>query len=91
MRERKDKDNMGIAVKTLLEQEFFKDFYIVAGAKGLHKEVQGIAVMDAPGCLSMDKRERACHYFRIFDFYGAGLYEKVLQRWDDADDFRNGY
>ncbi len=48
MRERKDKDNMGIAVKTLLEQEFFKDFYIVAGAKGLHKEVQGIAVMDAP-------------------------------------------
>lgn len=48
MRERKDRDNMGIAVKTLLEQEFFKDFYIVAGAKGLHKEVQGIAVMDAP-------------------------------------------
>ena len=48
MGERKDRDNMGIAVKTLLEQEFFKDFYLVAGAKGLHKEVQGIAVMDAP-------------------------------------------
>lgn len=39
---------MGIAIKTLLEQEFFKDFYIVAGEKGLHKEVQGIAIMDAP-------------------------------------------
>lgn len=39
---------MGIAIKTLLEQEFFKDFYIVAGEKGLLKEVQGIAIMDAP-------------------------------------------
>ena len=39
---------MGIAMKTLLEQEFFKDFYVVGGAKGLQREVQGIAIMDAP-------------------------------------------
>lgn len=39
---------MGIAVKTLLEQEFFKDFKVVAGEKGVHREVQGIAIMDAP-------------------------------------------
>lgn len=39
---------MGIAIKTLLEQEFFKDFRVVAGTKGLHREVQGIAIMDAP-------------------------------------------
>lgn len=39
---------MGIAVKTLLEQEFFKDFNVVAGEKGVHREVQGIAIMDAP-------------------------------------------
>ena len=39
---------MGISIKTLLEHEFFKDFHIVAGSKGIQKEVQGIAVMDAP-------------------------------------------
>lgn len=39
---------MGIAIKALLEQEFFKDFYVIAGEKGLHREVQGIAILDAP-------------------------------------------
>lgn len=39
---------MGISIKTLLEHEFFKDFHIVAGSGGIQKEVQGIAVMDAP-------------------------------------------
>lgn len=45
---RKGRGSMGIAMKTLLEQEFFKDFYVVGGAKGLQREVQGIAIMDAP-------------------------------------------
>ncbi len=39
---------MGIAVKELLALEYFKDFYVVAGRKGLHKEIQGITMLAAP-------------------------------------------
>ena len=39
---------MGIAIQELLSQEYFKDFYVLAGAKGLHREIQGITVMEAP-------------------------------------------
>ena len=46
---------MGIALYQLLAQEFFKDFHVVAGRKGISKEVQGVAVMDAPDALRWTK------------------------------------
>ncbi len=39
---------MGIAVRELLALEYFKDFEVVAGRGGLHKEIQGIACLEAP-------------------------------------------
>ena len=39
---------MGIAVRELLAIEFFKDFYVVAGKKGLDREIQGITILEAP-------------------------------------------
>lgn len=39
---------MGISIKYLLEQEFFKEFEVVAGVRGIEREAQGIAVLDAP-------------------------------------------
>lgn len=39
---------MGIAIQDLLALEFFKDFYVVAGKRGLGKEIQGVTVLDAP-------------------------------------------
>lgn len=39
---------MGIAVSELLKMEYFKDFHVLAGKKGLHKEIQGITVLEAP-------------------------------------------
>lgn len=39
---------MGIVLQELLSLEYFKDFQVVAGRKGLHKEIQGVTVMDAP-------------------------------------------
>lgn len=39
---------MGIAISELMKMEYFKDFYILAGKKGLHKEVQGVTVLEAP-------------------------------------------
>ncbi len=39
---------MGIAVKELLAMEYFKDFRVVAGRKGLSKEIQGVTILEAP-------------------------------------------
>lgn len=39
---------MGIVLKELLALDFFKDFQVVAGRKGLNKEIQGVTVQDAP-------------------------------------------
>lgn len=39
---------MGITVAELLQNEFFRDFKVLAGQGGLNNQVQGIAVLDAP-------------------------------------------
>lgn len=39
---------MGIAVRELLALEYFKDFYVAAGKKGLDREIQGITMLEAP-------------------------------------------
>lgn len=39
---------MGIAVGKLLQLEYFKDFNVLAGAGGLDKEIQGVAILDSP-------------------------------------------
>lgn len=46
---------MGIAIQELLSQEYFKDFYVLAGAKGLNREIQGITVMEAPDAFHWTK------------------------------------
>ena len=46
---------MGIALYQLLAQEYFKEFHVIAGQKGLSREVQGVAVMDAPDALRWTK------------------------------------
>lgn len=39
---------MGIAVQDLLALEYFKNFHVIAGRKGLHREIQGITCLEAP-------------------------------------------
>ena len=46
---------MGISIQEILSAEFFKDFEIIAGRKGIHKEVQGITSMEAPDCFKWTK------------------------------------
>ena len=46
---------MGIAVQELLANEFFKEFEVVAGRKGLYKEMQGITVFEAPDAFKWTK------------------------------------
>ncbi|SHK86334.1 PucR family transcriptional regulator [Hespellia stercorisuis] len=46
---------MGIAVRELLALDYFKDFHVVAGHKGLSKEIQGIATLEAPDATRWSK------------------------------------
>ena len=39
---------MGITVRELLSVEYFRDFTVIAGKKGLNREIQGVTVADAP-------------------------------------------
>ena len=46
---------MGIAVKELLTLEYFKDYHVIAGKSGLHIEIQGTSLLDAPDALRVAK------------------------------------
>lgn len=46
---------MGIALKDLLKLDYFKDFRVIAGQKGINREIQGVAVMDAPDAMRWSK------------------------------------
>lgn len=39
---------MGLAISEILGSEYFKGFKILAGHNGIHKQIQGIAILDAP-------------------------------------------
>ncbi|MBP1581797.1 MAG: PucR family transcriptional regulator ligand-binding domain-containing protein [Oscillospiraceae bacterium] len=39
---------MGISVGELLSQEFFRDFQVIAGRRGLNREIQGVTFLEAP-------------------------------------------
>lgn len=39
---------MGITIQEMIESEYFQDFKVIAGHRGLDKQIQGIAIFDAP-------------------------------------------
>lgn len=39
---------MGVSVAEILEKDFFSRFQVIAGHNGIHKHIQGVAVLDAP-------------------------------------------
>ena len=39
---------MGISIGELLSVEFFRDFQVIAGKKGLSREIQGVTILEAP-------------------------------------------
>lgn len=63
---------MGIAVKELLTLEYFKDYHVIAGKSGLHKEIQGTTLLEAPDALRWAK-ERAGPFLRICISSGTRL------------------
>ena len=39
---------MGLEISEMLRADYFKDFKVLAGHNGLNKQIQGIAILDAP-------------------------------------------
>jgi purine catabolism regulator len=39
---------MGVSIKEILSSEFFKEYYIISGEKGINREIQGVVLIDAP-------------------------------------------
>lgn len=39
---------MGLTIREMLTADYFKDFKVLAGRKGLDKQIQGVAILDAP-------------------------------------------
>lgn len=49
---------MGIRICDILENDYFRDFQVIAGHAGLDRQFQGFAFMDAPDSLKwMNRRE----------------------------------
>ena len=51
---------MGITVRELLNVEFFRDFKVIAGNRGLHREIQGVTVADAPDGYRWKSEKELC-------------------------------
>ena len=51
---------MGITVRDLLSVEFFRDFKVIAGRKGLNREIQGVTVADAPDGYRWKSEKELC-------------------------------
>ena len=46
---------MGISVNELMSLDYFKDFVILAGYRGMKKRIQGVTLLDAPDGLRWAK------------------------------------
>ena len=50
---------MGISVGDLLSMDFFKDFHVIAGHKGLNREIQGVSFLEGYGVSRAEELEKS--------------------------------
>jgi len=76
---------MGISIREILDNNFFKDYELMAGHGGLNNQVQGIAILDAPdGFNWTTNKELVLTSGYVFQ-QNPGLLEKYVQ----TDYFKN--
>lgn len=70
---------MGLEISDILRADYFKDFRVLAGHKGLNKQIQGIAILDAPDGYKWTKgRELVVSSGYIFQA-NPNLFEEYLK------------
>lgn len=76
---------MGVTIRTILSSDMFKDYKLIAGEKGLDKQVQGIAILDAPDGFNWSKgRELVISSGYVFQ-QNPGLFAEYMK----TDQFKN--
>ncbi|MBU5424849.1 PucR family transcriptional regulator ligand-binding domain-containing protein [Tissierella pigra] len=75
---------MGLTVREMLGAEFFKDFKVIGGHEGLDKQIQGIAVFDAPDGYNWTKGRELI----ISSGYLFQQQPKLFQEYVKTDVFR---
>lgn len=69
---------MGLAISEMLRADYFKDFKVLAGHGGIDKQIQGIAILDAPDGYKWTKgRELVVSSGYIFKAH-PDLFEKYM-------------
>ncbi len=76
---------MGLTIREMLDAEFFKDFKLLAGNKGLDNQIQGVAILDAPDGFQWTKGRE----FVISSGYVFHQHPKLFEDYLKTDIFRD--
>lgn len=77
-------DTMGLTIREMLDAEFFKDFKLIAGNKGLDNQIQGVAILDAPDGFKWTKGRE----FVISSGYVFHQHPKLFEDYLKTDIFK---
>lgn len=75
---------MGLTIREMLNAEFFKDFKLMAGNRGLDNQIQGVAILDAPDGFQWTKGKE----FVISSGYVFHQHPKLFEEYLKTDIFR---
>ncbi len=75
---------MGLTIREMLDAEFFKDFKLIAGNKGLDNQIQGVAILDAPDGFKWTKGRE----FVISSGYVFQQHPRLFEDYLETDIFR---
>ncbi len=75
---------MGLTIREMLDAEFFKDFKLIAGNKGLDNQIQGVAILDAPDGFKWTKGRE----FVISSGYVFQQHPRLFEDYLKTDIFR---
>ena len=70
---------MGLSLRKILNSEFFKDFKVLAGHAGLDKQVQGVAILDAPDGFNWTRGKELVISTGYIFYQNPGLFESYVK------------
>ncbi|MFZ5945983.1 MAG: PucR family transcriptional regulator [Bacillota bacterium] len=70
---------MGLSLREILNSEFFKDFKMLAGHAGLDKQVQGVAILDAPDGFNWTRGKELVISTGYIFYQNPGLFESYVK------------
>lgn len=75
---------MGLTIREMLTADYFKDFEVMGGHKGLDNQIQGVAILDAPDGFNWTKGRE----FVVSSGYVFQQNPKLLKDYIKTDEFK---